>query len=253
MKKILLFAAFALVVLSSCKKAIHWAGKPHPELNYNTYSSPEVKMATGKARSFITISNTGAPTEIGVEFTDEVLYGLPDTNFSVAIPLHIKAKETTPFDHLYITWASHGHPLPGTFIGPHLDVRFFMTSLEEHLAIPTYAEAPEKFDNHPPAGYMPVSYFPDAPIPQLGLHWTDKSFSNPVTNEMILGTYDGKVTFISPIVIKELLQGGRSYSSPYDQPQYFAETNTYYPTKYNIYMNNITKMHYITLSDFVLR
>ncbi len=99
--------------------------------------------------------------------THEVLSGLPKTNFSVAIPLHNKAKEATPFDHLYITWAANGHPLPGTFIGPHFDVRFFMTSLEEHLAIPAPPTA--GFTNLPPAGYMPASYFPDAPVPQLGL------------------------------------------------------------------------------------
>ena len=240
MKKILFFAAIACITLNSCKK----------EKGSNTFSGPEVAMGTGIARSWITITHDEVPLEIGVEMTDEVLSVLPKTNFTVAIPLHIKAKETTAFNHLYITWAANGHPLPGTFIGPHFDVRFFMTSLEDHLAIP--APPTPGFTNLPPAGYMPASYFPDAPVPQLGVHWTDKMFTNPVTKAMILGSYDGKFTFVSPIMILPVLQSGESFSSAYAQPQLFARHN-WYPTKYNIYMNNATHKHYVTLSNFVLR
>jgi len=182
--------------------------------------------------------------------SDDVLSALPDTNFNVTLPMHLKAKEITPFDHLFITWAAKGHPLPGTFIGPHFDVRFFMTSLEDQLAIPAPPAA--GFTNLPPTGYMPESYFPDAPIPKLGLHWTNKTFSDPVTKALILGSYDGKFTFVSPIMILDVLKSGQSVSIPYAQSQYFAE-HTWYPTKYNIYMNNDTHKHYISLSGFVLR
>jgi hypothetical protein len=255
MKKILIFAAFACITLSSCDKGVNfWDGvKPGKDTKNNTFNGPQVQMGSGKARAWITINQAGVPQEIGVEMTDDVLSGLPDTNFNVAIPMHMKAKETTPFDHLFISWAAKGHPLPGTFIGPHFDVRFYMTSLEEHLAIPTYAADPSGFDNHPPAGYMPTSYFPDAPVAQLGVHWTDKNFDNPVTKTMILGSYDGKFTFVSPIMILDVLKGGQSYSETYAQPQYFPKPNTYYPTKYNIYMDNDTKKHYITLNNFVFR
>ncbi|MEP6712813.1 MAG: hypothetical protein ABJA37_10375 [Ferruginibacter sp.] len=240
MKKILFLTAIAFVTLNSCKK----------EKDSKTFFGPETAMGAGTARSWITITHDEVPLEIGVEMTDEVLSALAKANFTVAIPLHVKAKETTPFDHLYITWAANGHPLPGTFIGPHFDVRFFMTRQEDHLAIP--APPAPGFTNLPPAGYMPVSYFPDAPIPQLGLHWTDKMFDNPVTKAMILGSYDGKFTFVSPIMILPVLQSGESFSGAYAQPQFFARHN-WYPTKYNIYMNTATHKHYVTLSDFVWR
>jgi hypothetical protein len=257
--KLLFFlAVMSLISLTGCKKydSITITGKPGAEAKANTYYSSQVKMGEGKARSWIRINHKGKPEEIGVEMTDDVLYNLPGENFVVAIPFHSKAKEVTPFDHLYITWASHGHPLPGTFIDPHFDVRFFMTTLEEHLAIPPYATDPSGFDNLPPAGFMPTSYFPNAPfyIPGLGVHWTNKTFDNPVTKAMILGSYNGKFTFVSPIMILEVLQGGQTFSNiSYDQPQYFSETNKYYPRKYNIYRDNTTLKHYITLTDFVLR
>jgi len=254
MKKILIFAALACITLSSCDKGVNfWGGvKPGHDNNNNTFNGPQVKMGYGMARSWITISHTGTPQEIGVEMTDDVLSGLSDTNFSVAIPMHIKAKETTPFDHLFISWASKGHPLPGTFIGHHFDVRFLMMSLEDQLAIPTYAEDSAAFKNLPPAGYMPDSYFPFAPVPKAGLHWTEKTFPDPVTNALVLGSYNGKFTFVAPIMILGLLERGQSVSIPYAQPQYFAEHN-WYPTKYNIYMNSDTHKHYVTLSEFVWR
>ncbi len=252
MKKILIFATFAGITLSSCDKGVNfWGGvKPGKDTKYNTFNGPEVQMGNGKARSWITVSHAGVPQESGVEMIDDVLSGLPDTNFSVAIPIHMKAKETTPFGHLFISWSAKGHPLPGTVIGPHFDVRFFMTSLEEQLAIPAPPAA--GFTNLPPTGYMPDSYFPDAPVPKLGVHWTDKTFTDPVTKAMILGSYDGKFTFVSPIMILDILTSGGSFSLPYAQPKYFAE-HTFYPTKYNIYMNNDTHKHYVTLSNFVWR
>lgn len=45
-----------------------------------------------------------------------------------------------------------------------------MMTLEERLAIPPYASAPAAFDNNPPAGYTPENYFPDAPVPGIGIH-----------------------------------------------------------------------------------
>jgi hypothetical protein len=269
MKKILICAAFAFITLNSCKKDVAFeskkdvafeskrdvlseaAGKANQGTKFNTFKGPEVEMGNGKARSWIKISHTGVPREIGVEITNEVLSGLPEANFSVDIPMHVKARETTPFDHLYITWSAHGHPLPGgAFIAPHFDVRFFMMSLEDQLAIPA-PPAPSLF-NLPPTGFMPANYFPDRPGPKVGMNWTDKSFSSsvPVTKTMILGSFDGKFTFEAPIIILPVLQSGESFSIPFAQQTYFAE-HTWYPTKYNIYEDN--DKHYVTLSDFVLR
>jgi hypothetical protein len=253
-----LFLTFSTtILLFSCQKlndVFHpGEGKPNGQTKFNTFKGPEVQFGEGKARSWITISDAGAPSEIGVELSNETLSGLPDTNISFVLPLHKRAIEATPFEHIYITWSAHGHPLPGTSIGPHFDVRFFMMTNEERLAIPPYASAPAAFDNFPPAGYMPANYFPDAARPQLGYHWTDKNFPGTVTKAMILGTYNGEFTFVSPIMIKDVLASGQTYSVNYAQPHLFAEANTWYPTKYNIYKDNGTQKHYITLSGFVLR
>ena len=218
---------------------------------YNTFKGPEVEVGLGYARSFATISHTGVPKEIGVMFTNEALSGLPTVNKPYVLELHNKALESTLFQHIALGWSANGHPLPGSFIAPHFDVRFFMMSLADRLAIPAPPSA--GFTTLPPTGYMPANYFPDAAIPQLGMHWTDKSFTAgvPVNHTLILGTYAGKFTFVSPIVVRTDLVSGQSFSIPYAQPISFAE-HGYYATKYNIYKDDKGN-HYISLSDFSLR
>jgi hypothetical protein len=240
----------SVVLFHSCKK------NDFPQ-NLETYKGTPVDLGNGQARAWITVSHLGAPVELGLELTRASLYDLPNTNFSVTIPLPQRAKELTPFDHIYITWAAQGHPLPGptapSFIGPHYDIRFFMTTLEEHLSIPPPTDPSAKFNIYPPEGYMPSNYFPDASVPGLGLHWTDKSGFTGIRKAMILGTYNGKFTFVSPIVIIEELQSGNSSSTPYTQPEHFQDSKTYYPTVYNIYADDSKEKHQVTLSDFVMR
>jgi hypothetical protein len=126
-----------------------------------------------------------------------------------------------------------------------------MMTLHERLAIP--APPSPGFNNLPPLGYMPANYSPDAPAPQVGRHWTDNSFMNgvPVNHTMILGSFDGAFTFVSPIVVRTELLSGQSFSIAYTQPTLFA-VHGYYPTKYNIYRDD-KQRHYVTLSDFVFR
>jgi hypothetical protein len=221
------------------------------EDKYNTFKGPEVAVGKGYARTFVTQSHTGVPQELGIVFTDEALSGLPTVNTSYVLEFHQKALGSTPFKHLALGLSANGHPLPGgAFIAAHFDIRFFLMSLEERLAMPA-PPAPE-YSVLPPTGYMPANYFPDVPSP-TGMNWTDKSFAAgvPVDYTMILGTYNGKFTFVSPIVTRTALASGTSISLPYAQPQLFAE-HGYYPTRYNIYQDE-KQSHYVTLSDFKWR
>ena len=250
------------IILFSCKKEQSLQAnsentfsalslKPDASTQYNTFKGPEVEVGNGYARSFAIISHTEVPQEIGVSFTNEALSGLPAVNTPYVLELHNKALEATPFRHVALGWSANGHPLPGSFMAAHFDVRFFMMGLTERLAIP--APPSPGFTNLPPAGYMPANYFPDASVPQLGLHWTDNSFTAgvPVNHTLILGSFDGAFTFVSPIVVRTDLVSGQSFSISYAQPQSFAQ-HGYYPTKYNIYQDD-KQNHYVTLSDFIWR
>ena len=73
MKRILILATVAFITLNSCKKS----EKPD-----DTFNGPDIQMGSGMAHSFISINSNGVPTVIGIEMTNEVLSGLPTTNFS---------------------------------------------------------------------------------------------------------------------------------------------------------------------------
>jgi hypothetical protein len=68
---------------------------------------------------------------------------------------------------------------------------------------------------------------------------------------MILGTWDGKLTFINPIITLPMLTNGQRQSVAFPQPQLFAKQG-YYPTKYNMYKDD-KERHVVSLSDFVPR
>ncbi|MEO7960254.1 MAG: DUF5602 domain-containing protein, partial [Ginsengibacter sp.] len=225
----------------------------------NIFKGPEVQMGNGKARSWISINHTGLPLEIGVELTDAALYGLPGdpTNFQAAtflLPLHQKAKAATPFDHITINWNVHGHEPEQVFDIPHFDFHFYMITVQEQSAIPPYEVAPTGFDNLPPVSYWPDAYFPTpGGVPQMGRHWIDGFFQPPFSQTLIYGSYNGRFTFVEPMITLDYLVSGATFSESYRQPKVFAPSNKYYPQEYNIYKNSITGKHYITLGNFAWR
>lgn len=227
---------------------------------FNTFYGPQFHMGDGKARSFVTISHTGVPAEIGIELTDKAFSGLPsEGETSFFLTLHQKAQAVTPFDHIEIDWNPHGHPLEGVYTTPHFDFHFYKISKDVQMTIPEYGPATASlFDNFPPQGYLPPTYIPfPAGVPQMGKHWGDvtaEEFNPPhlFSKTFIYGTYNGEVIFYEPMVTLAVLQSGQTYNTSFPQPQNFSPTNTYYPTKYNIYSDDKGK-HYISLSDFVWR
>jgi hypothetical protein len=238
------FIIGSALTLSSCKKE-------NTNTNYNTFKGPVVQVGEGDAQTFVTITQSGVPHEIGVIFTDEALSGLPATSTLYTFELHHKAIEATPFKHV-VVGLNPGHALPPSgSIGPHFDVRFFMITNEERLTIPS-PPAPG-FDVYPPTGYLPDGVVPYVTSAQVGRNWPSGSFvaGQTVYHTMVWGTYNGAVIFINPAVTLAELASGRTSSVAYPQPQYFAE-HAYYPTKYNIYKDD-KGSHYVTLSDFVWR
>jgi len=217
---------------------------------YNTFYGPQEQVGNDSARTFATISHKGVPLEIGVIFTATALTGLPAENTYYSLPFHQKAIEATLFEHVVVGLSAHGHVMPPDgFIGPHFDVRFFMMTEEERLAIPAPPAA--GFDVIPPSGYLPPNYVKNSAQAQIGRHWAENIYTagQTVNSAMVYGTWNGQVTFLAPIVTLATLSGGQSYSEAYPQPQYFARQG-YYATRYNIYTDDKGRV-YVSLSNFV--
>jgi hypothetical protein len=209
-------------------------------------------MGSGFARSWITLSHTGVPSQIGIEMTREAITSMGEENGSFVLPLHHKAIDATAFEHIVVDWNPHGHPPGGIFTVEHFDFHFYTITNAERMAIPIYPLAMAAFDKLPPAGYMPASYLPDpGGVPQMGKHWSERNVApGTFTKTMIYGSYNGKVTFIEPMITKQTLLSGSEFSLPFAQPTLFAE-HSYYPQQYNFYMAD--GKYYVTLSNFVLR
>jgi hypothetical protein len=252
---LVLSSCFALF---SCQKDMG-SREPTPELSavarkaaseqINTFKGPQVEVGDGKARSWISVNHEGTPLVIGYEMTSEAVTSMsalyPEEGAVFVLPLHHKAQELTPFDHLTIDWNPHGHPPAGINTVPHFDFHFYMIPLEERLAIPFSPSTPV------PSGYMPDGWFIDpVNIPQMGAHWSDRSVA-PGTFQatMIYGSYAGEVTFVEPMITLQEITTDQGMNIAYAQPRIYQEHGVWYPTAYSYY--RVGDKYYVTLSNFV--
>lgn len=225
--------------------------------NLLVFKGPQVQLGDGKVRSWMSVDREGFPIELALEFTEGVYENLDILPFETSLPLHPKAKEITPFEHITLNWNPHGH-LPA-FLVPHFDFHFYMISNEERLLIPEYTEETASlFTNLPPLGYMPSNYGTPpgqgGVYPQMGKHWLPINLPAylPFTQIMVLGSYNGKYIFTEPMVDLIYIQSQEDYDLDISQPQFYEETNNY-PTKYNIYRDDTTGNTIVSLSGFVAR
>lgn len=223
------------------------------------FKGPQVQYGDGKLRSFVKLDADNYPVEIGFIMTPEIfdnLEILPPEDILTVLPLHQKAKEVTPYEHLGVKW-SQGHP--PAFFAQHFDFYFYKITNEERLAIPEYTlETAPKFTLYPPEGYMPVNYGTPpgqgGVYPEIGKHWLPLNLPAylPFTSIMVLGTYNGKYIFDEPMATLDFLLSNPDFSTAFSQPEFYGEANNY-PTRYNIYVDPKTGDVYVTLSHFVAR
>lgn len=232
----------------------------------NVFKGPENTLGNGKVRSWISVNKeNGMPVEIGIEITARAFTGLPDADPGVElpvyiVPLHLKAKQLTPFDHIGLNWNPHGHQPEHVFDVPHFDIHFYMISVEEQMAIPEWSPATDAaFNSYPPLGYLPADYgTPPGPAtaePQMGKHWAPNNLPDflPFSKILIYGTYNSKLIFVEPMVTLEyFLSKPENNPILYSQPDFFEKAGNY-PTKYSVYYDAATGNTYVTLTDFVAR
>ena len=267
MKLQLILASVLFVWVTSCKKEMATtAENTQAQLptaakakasKTNFFKGPEVTMGNGKARSVIELDKTGKPVALTIEMTNAALMGLPEEETEFLLPLHSKAKEATPFDHITVNWNPHGHEPEHVYDRPHFDFHFYKMSIQDRLAIPLFNDITAAlFDNFPPAGYIPPTYIPiPGGVPQMGKHWVDVTApelnGQPFTKTFIYGSYNGQVTFFEPMATLALIQSKAVSQNAIPAPQFYAPTNTYYPTVYRIDADESN--HYVSLTEFMWR
>jgi hypothetical protein len=257
-------AATVLALLPACGSAAE-----APTSNSGTFFGPSEPLGNGTVKTYVTLDEGGHPTEVGVRLTATALDGLPETSTGLPPTLMLdfpdQAAETA-FDHVMLNWNPQGHEPPELFGEPHFDFHFDMVDMATiHGIIASDPDYAAKAERAPEAKYVPQDYVvpPGAPaaaqaVPGMGVHLID--FSDPTLvpgsydfeQIIINGTWDGRYTFVEPMITREWLLTEPAFQQPLKLPQAYHES-AYYPTTYGVHVDEQSKDYLISLSGMTMR
>ncbi len=222
-----------------------------------TFYGPVVTLANGSGHTYVTLDGAGAPTELGVAFTEASLVGLANAHTEFVFPLPAQASATA-FKHAVINWMPMGHAPAMVYSVPHFDVHFYTISNAERMAIVLGDPGLDaKMARHPAPEFVPAGYAPGVGSAGMGLHWNDPSAPErsgaPFTTTFIYGSYDGALTFAEPMIAKSYLETKPSpVVLPLKLPAKYSAPG-YHPTSYTVGYDTSAKEYRIALSGLVLR
>jgi uncharacterized protein len=256
-------AGTALALLPGC------SGESAPPSNSGTFLGPSQPLGNGTVKTYTTLDEGGHPTEVGLQLSATALDGLPATNKGLPLTLMLDFPDqasATAFDHVMLNWNPQGHEPPELFGKPHFDFHFDMVDMATIEAIiasdPDYAA---KAERAPETKYVPQDYVipPGAPaaaqaVPGMGVHLIDFSDGSLVPGSydfqhiVINGTWDGRYTFIEPMITREWLLTRPTSQQPLKLPQAYQKA-AYYPTAYGVHVDEQSKDYVISLAGMTMR
>ena len=239
---------------------------------------PPVSVGQGRARAYVVYDQRagGAPIEVGVALDEGVMDGLPGAEHtshraSSGNPhdhgqpnvylLALPARGVAPYRFVAFDWNPAGHVPPGVYDIPHFDFHFWTATEEERAAIvPTNPDFAQLAARLPADAERPPSYAVAAPpgtppeavaVPLMGVHWADmrspelqppgSPAHRPFTTTMLWGSWNGRFTFIEPMITRAYLMAKKTATDPavrderlpLSMPAQVA-TAGYYPGAYRI-------------------
>lgn len=209
---------------------------------------------------------TDLPTGMGdgkwdvLDAEGKVVFPCCGYEFKLEFPESISA---TPIKYLILNWNPMGHTPAHVYDVPHFDVHYYLISDEERSAIapatgdtmcmvPNPPGSPE--GEHPvsvdcdtfetammplPEGQMPTGYVSVGAVePAMGNHLLDPTApelnGENFTYTWIYGAYDGKLTFLEPMIANSFLEEKNpEVCASFPLPEEMAEPG-YYPSSYCI-------------------
>lgn len=238
-------------------------GSAPAEVQTTTTYGPMVQYGHGHVRTYV-IHRGDVPEEVGVALSEGALEGLHDAGHPDGVMVHgsttfakvltLPAGHGTPFQHVLVNWNPGGHEPTGIYDLPHMDFHFYLTSLEDRLAIdPSDPAYQAKAERQPQPEFVPTGYILPEPLafPQMGVHWVDPASpelnGTVFTHTFIFGTWDGRLIFGEPMVTIDFMKSRKEAQRPLP----FAgdyETRGYYPAGYGVFWNAEAQEHRIALN-----
>ena len=104
----------------------------------------------------------------------------------------------------------------------------------------------------------PVALPPSQAVPGMGVHLVDSSDTSLVPGTynfeqiIINGVWDGRHTFIEPMITRDWLLTNPTSEQPLKLPQAYQKTG-YYPTTYAVHIDQQSRDYLISLAGMSMR
>ncbi|HEX6631416.1 MAG TPA: DUF5602 domain-containing protein [Gemmatimonadaceae bacterium] len=284
-RRALALTLLAAAALGGCQMA---SGADAPT-SRTTYGAP-VTVGRGTLRAYVT-EHDGAPTELGVAFSETALEGLPTTgvgHHGGGGPIHqyvldFPSPNTAPFRFVEVNWNPLGHEPAGVYQDvPHFDFHFYTVSRAERDAIvPADPEYAAKANALPTGDYVPPFALQLGPpgatpaevaVPMMGVHWVDARSAElqrllgkpeayrPFTRTFLLGSWNGRFHFWEPMITRAhmLAKKGAADAAVRDEvipiavPARFQAPG-HYPTAYRITWDSQAREYRVALTGLTHR
>lgn len=256
MARFLVLSTLMLIILGGCT-----SDDMMNSATPGTYYGETAAFGTGTIQSWTVIGSTGAPTSMGVTFSEAAYLSLErDSDMMTMLMLPsisgsgggmMSMMNYMPFDHVSVDWVPGGDPEP-PFDSTHLDCHFYMTTMGKHMGMMGGRDSMMMDMKYLPKGYMQDSMSEEG----MGVHCMDTSakefHGGGFDMSFMYGVYRGGLVFMETMCAAKVLDAKTSMSRDIKQPTAFA-TSGYYPTKYNVTYNAAAKTYSIEITDFVLR
>lgn len=191
-----------------------------------------------------------------------------DYPFVFTIPDGDAARAVTPFKWVAVNWNPHGHgmPAPPPWAVPHFDFHFYLVARADVQRLRT-GKCGEMIDcddfktatKPVPAKYVHADHIDvGAAVPDMGNHLIDSKSPElakggpPFTHTFIFGAYDGKITFLEPMITRAFIASKPSMCAKINQPEAFEVAGAY-PTRYCVRYLPGEDAYTISIEDFERR
>ena len=190
-----------------------------------------------------------------------------DYPFIFTLPEGEAAKAVAPFKWVSVNWNPHGHhipPAPPPWAVPHFDFHFYIAEREavkmlrpgkcgELLDCEDFKKATKEV----PGKYVHRDHINvDAAVPDMGNHLINSKAPElakdgpPFTHTFIFGAYDGRITFLEPMITRAYLVSNPSMCTDIKQPEAWEVAGSY-PTKYCVRYLDRAGRYTVSLESFV--
>lgn len=228
--------------------SVEGGGTAYAWVRLNANDQPEAVGASLSEAAYEALADTGDAHTGG-----HAAGGPPITNHEgpTSLNLPMPSAAPPPYDHVTVLWNPEGHP-PKPYMVPHLGMHFFFISPEKQKEI---EGGPAQ--TLPDSKYLPDGYAALSPnVPRLGVNYADTTASEfrgqRFTHTIIYGFYEGRSTFVNPMVATDFLSERPDVETQFPQPETYEKPGLY-PTRYRVTFNAEASEYRFVLDDLVRR